>query len=329
MPKKVLGKGLNAILADYGSPAGSAAAPERAEDAHTEAELETPAESKGFETRATETNLDFPLAGTAGRIVMNVPLDQIDPNPRQPRRHFDPDRLSDLADSIQQDGVLQPILLIRQGDRYEIVAGERRFRACQAAGRKTVPAILTDIGEPESLKLALVENLQREDLNPIEEARAFQVMIEEFAWTQEDLGGYLGKDRSTISNTLRLLQLPDEVQDRVARGALSAGHVRALINLEPEDCRELARLIEGRRLSVRQAERLAKQRKAPRLRRESSTPSQDALLRSLREGIEAKMGLPVTLRYRGGRGQISVRFSSDRELERIMQVLGVSLDGMR
>jgi ParB family chromosome partitioning protein len=302
MQKKVLGKGLDAILADerpaVKAEAGLAVALQR------EPEPQDP----------------------TARLVMELPLDRVVANPRQPRRYFDDDKLAELANSIAQEGVIQPILVVRRGQRYEIVAGERRYRASLKAGRASIPAILTEVDERESLKLALVENLQRDDLNPIEEAQAYRVMVDEFAWTQEELGAHLGKDRSTISNTLRLLNLPDEVQAMVARGTLSAGHVRALIKLERSACLELARLVERRSLSVRQVERLAKVRKPeqPRLGGGASDP----LLRSIQAGLEARIGLPVQLSYKGGRGKLLVSFSSDRELERIMQVLGVSLDGM-
>ena len=301
MQKKVLGKGLDAILSDerpvVAPGGGSAAAPQPA-------------------PRPVESPL---------RSVIELPLERIVANPRQPRRHFDDDKLAELADSIAQEGVIQPILVTPRGDRFEIVAGERRYRASHKAGRTSIPAILTDVDERESLKLALIENLQRDDLNPIEEAQAYRVMVDEFAWTQEELGTHLGKDRSTVSNTLRLLQLPEDVQDMVARGSLSAGHVRALIKLDRATCLELARLVERRNLSVRQVERLAKVRKPTPTR---PGPANDPLLRSIRAGLEARIGLPVQLDYRAGRGKLVVSFTSDRELERIMQVLGVSLDGM-
>ncbi len=303
MQKKVLGKGLNAILAD--NPASEPASPS------------APAET---------AESAFPLAAP-GRSVRELPIDRIVANPRQPRRHFDEVKLGELAVSISQEGVIQPILVTKKGDRYEIVAGERRYRASMLAGQRTVPAILTDVDERESLKLALVENLQRDDLNPIEEAEAYRVLVNEFAWTQEELGEYLGKDRSTVSNTLRLLQLPEEVQGRVATGALSAGHVRALIKLEREACIDLARTVERKGLSVRQTERLAKGKKRPVGGRPSADTQNDPLLRSIQAGLEARIGLPVQLSYKQGRGKLLVSFGSDGELERIMQVFGVSLDG--
>ncbi len=302
MQKKVLGKGLNAILSNEAAPT-------------TDQERPTGVDGHDSSPEAEK------------RLVLELDLDQVDVNPRQPRRHFDDVKLTELANSIAQEGVIQPILVTKRGERYEIVAGERRFRASQLAGNHTVPAILTDADERESLKLALVENLQRDDLNPIEEAQAYEVLLREFAWTQEELGEHLGKDRSTISNTMRLLQLPDFVQGRVASGAISAGHVRALIKLDHEDCIELVKQVERKGLSVRQTERLAKTRKRSRSQREGGADTRDPLLLSIQAGLEARIGLPVQLNYNKGRGKLLVSFGSDGELERIMQVFGVSLDG--
>jgi ParB family transcriptional regulator, chromosome partitioning protein len=304
MQKKVLGKGLNAILSNEAAP------------------------SVIRDIQPVSHNIDEAAEPAAvGRRVLDLPLDSIDVNPRQPRSHFDDVKLAELANSIGQEGVIQPILVTRRGERYEIVAGERRYRASQLAGNSTVPAILTDVDARESLKLALIENLQRDDLNPIEEAQAYEVLLQEFAWTQEELGEHLGKDRSTISNTLRLLQLPDSVQERVASGAISAGHVRALIKLDQETCVEVARLVERKGLSVRQTERLAKTRKRSRDARGGGADTRDPLLLSIQAGLEARIGLPVQLNYNKGRGKLLVSFGSDGELERIMQVFGVSLDG--
>ncbi len=302
MQKKVLGKGLNAILSNETAPTAD------------------------HEHRSDAGDHDSGLEAE-GRRVLELDLDQVDVNPRQPRRYFDDVKLAELANSIAQEGVIQPILVTKRGERYEIVAGERRFRASQLAGNQSVPAILTDADERESLKLALVENLQRDDLNPIEEAQAYEVLLREFAWTQEELGEHLGKDRSTISNTMRLLQLPELVQARVASGAISAGHVRALIKLDHEDCIELAKQVERKGLSVRQTERLAKTRKRSRSQREGGADARDPLLLSIQAGLEARIGLPVQLNYNKGRGKLLVSFGSDGELERIMQVFGVSLDG--
>ena len=300
MPKKALGRGLSAILSDLPE---SAAAP-----APARKPLPDSAEK------------------ASGRSVLEVPLGLIDPNPRQPRRLFDPEKLEELARSVANEGVLMPILLTRRGERFEIVAGERRFRACLKAGLETVPALVGEADSRESLKLALVENLQRDDLNPVEEARAYQVMINEFGWTHEELGEHLGKQRSTVSNTLRLLQLPEEVQSLVASGEVSAGHVRALIRLDRGDCLRVARDVALKQLSVRQTERLANRLKAGAPGKRSQSLPGDPVLLAIRERLEGRLGLPVELHYRKGKGRVEIRFTSDRELERVMEALSVSLD---
>ncbi|MDP6417915.1 MAG: ParB/RepB/Spo0J family partition protein [Candidatus Krumholzibacteria bacterium] len=298
MQKRALGKGLESILSD---PA--IATEERGEKKDSAGDR---------------------AIGIPSRRIMEIDLDRIDVNPHQPRRHFSEDKLAELTRSVQQDGVLSPILLCPRGNRYEIVAGERRFRASCAAGLKSIPALLTEVEGRESLKLALVENLQRDDLNPIEEARAFRVMIYEFGWTQEEVGEHLGKDRSTVSNTLRLLQLPDEVQEMVALGEIHAGHVRPLLKLEPQDSLRLAKTVKEKQLSVRQTERMAKQWKDPS--GGPQKPEEEPVIRAIRERLEARIGLPVQLPYKKGRGRVQIRFQSDRELERIMEALKVSLD---
>jgi ParB family chromosome partitioning protein len=338
MQKKALGRGLNAILTEptpqTASEAEIASPPETGKGPDTIASSNgakaapamAVAEGSNSPAMAAAEESSFPLSIRAGRPVLELPLDRIRPNPRQPRRRFDPDKLTELALSVAQEGVLQPILLTRKGDHFEIIAGERRFRACVQAGRKTIPAILSESNEREGLKLALVENLLREDLNPIEEAHGFRVMVSEFEWTQDELADYLGRDRSTISNTLRLLQLPEVVQEMVARGSLSAGHVRALINLDETSCLDLAGHIERGRLSVRQAERLAKGRKSRPAPKRGGGQKLDPILSSLREKMESRFGLPVKLNYQEGSGRLEVHFHSDGELERIMQVLMISMD---
>ena len=328
MQKQVLGRGLNAIFSEPAlAKAGQAAKEGAQSDPPARESLGSAATANAPALEVTPDTPGFPLGIRAGRPVLEIPLERIRPNSRQPRRHFDPEKLAELALSIAQEGVLQPILVTKRGEYYEIVAGERRFRASLEGGRKTIPAILTESNEREGLKLALVENLLREDLNPIEEAHAFRVMVAEFNWTQDEIAEYLGRDRSTISNTLRLLQLPGEVQEMVARGSLSAGHVRALIKLDEASCLELAGHIERRRLSVRQAERLAKARKQGSSRREQEGGTPDPVVARIQEKMQRHFGVPVKLHYRGGRGRLEVHYHSDGELERIMQVLQISLDG--
>ena len=187
-----------------------------------------------------------------------LPLSQIRTNENQPRKSFDQDKLNELADSIRQNGVLQPILVRKVGDQYEIVAGERRYQAAVLAELKEIPVVIREISDKEVFQLALIENLQRADLNPIEEAQGYSKLIRDNGLTQEQLGKILSKSRSSIANTLRLLDLPDEVQDMMAEGRLSAGHARAILAVADEEARvRLARKVLEERLSVRQTESLA------------------------------------------------------------------------
>ena len=164
--------------------------------------------------------------------VGSVDIDRIEPNPHQPREDFDEQKLAELIASIKTDGILQPILLRRAGDKYQIIAGERRWRAARKAGLSSIPAIVRDAADPEMLKIALIENLQRQDLNPIEEATAYRDLMEHHSLTQESLADYIGKNRSTIANILRLLGLPKKIQAHVSRGTISPGHARALLALD-------------------------------------------------------------------------------------------------
>lgn len=188
-----------------------------------------------------------------------VPLSAIQPNPLQPRQVFPDDSIEELADSIRQKGILQPLLVRRVNGGFQLIAGERRFRAAQRVGLQEVPVTVREADDGELLEMALIENIQRENLNPLEEARAYRRLGDEFRLTQEEIARRVGKDRSTVANTLRLLQLPEEVQREIERGVLSAGHARALVSVgsEAEKLR-LARAVVARRLTVRQTERLAK-----------------------------------------------------------------------
>lgn len=209
-----------------------------------------------------------PPAGPAGAAVgglVEIPLDEIRPNPDQPRRSIDPDALATLAASVRSSGLVQPIVVRRTGDGYEIIAGERRWRAAREAGLVAIPALVRDADERERLELALVENVVREELNPIEVARALAILVEDFGQTQASLGERLGRSRPAVSNLMRLLELPDEVQDHVVTGRLSEGHARAVLQAEGAAARtRLARRVVEQGLSVRQAEALSRAEGAAR-----------------------------------------------------------------
>lgn len=244
-------------------------------------------------------------------------LEEIEPNPLQPREDFDEERLDELVSSIKANGVLQPIIVRRSGSTYQIIAGERRWRAAQKADLMNIPAIVREATDQDMLKLALIENLQRQDLNPIEEAHAYNALIEEHGLIQETLAHHVGKDRSTIANTIRLLALPTDVQAHVSRGTISMGHARALLSLpdaveQVSFCQRIVK--EG--LSVRQVERLVKSH-TPR-RKARRTASVDPDVRRLEEDLQRALGTKVRIRTTGKRGKIEIEFYSPDDFESLL-----------
>jgi ParB family chromosome partitioning protein len=249
-----------------------------------------------------------------------VPVGALEPNPFQPRTRMEPARLEELAASIRESGVVQPILArpIASG-RYQIIAGERRWRAAQAAGLGTVPITLREVPDEKLLELALVENIQREELTPLEEAQAFHRLQEELHLTQEEVARRVGRERSTIANTLRLLRLPAKVRELLAEGRVDAGHARALLALErAEQQVELAGEIARRGLSVREVERRVAQMRAPGRR---AGARKDANTRAAEERLRAVLGTRVEIQRRGKGGVMRVAFSSEAELSRLFEVL--------
>ena len=249
-----------------------------------------------------------------------VPTSAVDPNPFQPRAAMDPARLAELAASIQESGIVQPILVRRRGERYQIIAGERRLRAAVLAGLATVPVTVRDVADEQLLELALVENIQREELNPVEEAQAFHRLQEEFRLTQEDIARRVGRDRTTVANTLRLLRLPRELREMVGAGRLDAGHARALLALDrTEDQVALGRETSRKGLSVREVERRVALLRAPRGGR--SGPRKDANTRAAEERLRSALGARVEIARRGRGGQIRVLFAGEAELNRLFELL--------
>ena len=232
-----------------------------------------------------------------------VPLNAIQPNRLQPRQVFAEATIDELAESIRQKGILQPLLVRRVDGGYELIAGERRLRAAQRLGMEQVPVTIRDCADGEMLELALIENIQREDLNPLEEARGYRRLSDEFALTQDEIAKRVGKDRSTVANTVRLLQLPQEVQREIERGALSAGHARALINAGSEAAKiKLAREVVARQLTVRETEKLAKRQ---------ARPMADVELRAAEHRLTEALGTRVRLHTRrGGAGKIEIEYYS-------------------
>ncbi len=260
-----------------------------------------------------------------GDELLEVDIDLIEPNPDQPRLSFDEKGIEELAQSIRMNGLVQPILLRRaSAGRYQIVAGERRWRAAQRAGLHKVNAVIREIPDSKLLELALIENIQRQELNPIEEAQAYQKLIRDLGLTQDEVAHRVGKDRSSIANTLRLLKLPAAIQKMVENGELTMGHARALLSLESADDQlKLAREIVGRNLTVRETEQAVRNTGATGRRiRESSTPGgNDANIRAAELKLKRYLGTQVKIQLGQNGGRIEVGFGSMSELDRIYSII--------
>ncbi len=256
-----------------------------------------------------------------GAVTM-VPIHLIRPNPFQPRQNFRDDELEVLALSIRAHGVLQPIVVRPKGEGYELVAGERRWRAAQRAGLTEIPTIIRPCTDEETLALALIENLQREDLNPLEEAHAYALLMERFGFTQEEIAQRVGKSRAAVANTLRLLQLPEPIQRALREGTITEGHARALLGA-PDDgaMMEAFQLVLKHHLSVRQTEALIRRLAQPQRRRHFEDPHWKALQRLLEERLQ----VPVRLRKGRKGGVLEIRFFSDDELTALVQRLAGDL----
>lgn len=259
-------------------------------------------------------------AGRTASGLIQIPIEQIDRNPNQPRRRFEPGALDELAQSIRRHGILQPIVVRALGDRYQIVAGERRWRAAQLAQLHVIPAVVKSYSDDDVLQVGLLENIQRQDLNAIEEGQAYSQLIERFGHTQEQLAQALGKSRSHIANTMRLLSLPETVQALVRDGELSAGHARALHSAP--DAQALSARIVAEGLSVRQVEQLVRE-KADRKPRKPRTGNKDADTLALEADVAASLGLPVQIAHAAdlGGGTVTVRYRSLDDLDLICTAL--------
>ncbi len=250
-----------------------------------------------------------------------VPIENITRNPRNPRRHFDESELQDLASSIRQHGIVQPIVTRTLPDgQFEIIAGERRWRASQLAGLVEVPVIVRNVDDRTALEIAIVENVQRSDLNPLEEALGYEQLIAEHGYTQNDLGDIIGKSRSHVANSLRLLKLPSPVRDMLSSGTLSAGHARALI--PTSDPTALAKAVVAKGMSVRDAERLAQNDIRSQLEPQTATkPEKDSDTVALERTLTDSLGLEVKINHRGGPGQIRISYKTLEQLEEICRLL--------
>ena len=256
-----------------------------------------------------------------GDSLKNLPVDLIVPGSYQPRSVFDADRLQELAESIRHQGVIQPVVVREKTDgQHELIAGERRWRAAQLAGVKEIPAIIRKVPDEIAIAMALVENIQREDLNPIEEATALKRLVEEFQMTHSEAGQAVGRSRSAVSNLLRLLELSEEVRELVDARHLEMGHARALLTLEPSLQAKAAREVVSKRLSVRETERLVRRYKHPK----PPPPPADPNLEQLQNRVSEKLCARVKLTHNSnGKGRITIAYNSNDELEGILEHMGI------
>jgi len=251
-----------------------------------------------------------------------VKITKVEPNRNQPRKKFDEDALAELSDSIKIHGVLFPILVVNRGDYYEIVAGERRWRAAKMAGLKEVPVIIRDYTEKEIAEISLIENIQRTDLNPIEEAMAYKSLIDEYNLKQDELAERVSKSRTAITNSMRLLKLASNVQDMIVDDLISAGHARALLSIEnPEEQYELAQRVMDEKLSVRDIEKIVKAKNKPKIEKKKNE-KQEALYHDIEEKLKASIGTKVTITPKGdSMGKIEIDFYNQDDLQKIMDLL--------
>ena len=250
-------------------------------------------------------------------------IEKIYPSKSQPRKVFDEDALGELAASIKEKGIIEPLVVRKKGERYELIAGERRLRASRMVGLKEVPVVVMEAGDEEALELSLIENIQREELNPIEEAEAYRVLTG-FGLSQEEVAKRVGKDRATVANYLRLLKLPDEVKEELSAGRLTMGHARALLSLEERPLqREVARKVIAKGLSVRETERLVKRLSEEKRGRSTRVAAEkkDIHTKGLEEELRGLFGTKVSLKEQGGKGKIEIEFYSPEERERIIGLL--------
>ncbi|HHW01362.1 MAG TPA: ParB/RepB/Spo0J family partition protein [Thermoanaerobacterales bacterium] len=253
--------------------------------------------------------------------IQEVQVKDIHANQNQPRKNFDEQKLNELADSIKEHGILQPVILRKKAGTYELVAGERRWRAAQKAGIEKIPAIIKDLSDSDVMEIALIENLQREDLNPLEEAAAYKKLIEEFGMTQEELSKRVGKSRSQIANTVRLLNLDDEIKELISEEKLTAGHARALLAIEDKKERlRLARKISEDNMSVRQIEETVKIKTQEKRKSKKNEDVNPAFV-EISERLQRSLGTKVKIKGSEKRGKIEIEFYSEDELERILETI--------
>ena len=301
MAKKGLGKGLGAIFG---------------EDIVKESNEELTKVKRSLPAEEEETK---------GSLMVKISL--IEPNRDQPRKDFNEEELQELAESIKNYGVLQPLLVQKKGTSYELIAGERRWRAAKLAGLKEVPVVLREYSKQQAMEIALIENVQRADLNPIEEAQAYQQLVKEFHLTQEEIAARVSKNRATITNAMRLLKLDEEIQNLLIKGAISSGHARAILSLEDKQLqKKAAKEVLDKRLSVRETEKLVKRLARASVEKNERTEKKDDALalifQDLEERMKTIMGTKVSIHNKDrNKGRIEIEYYSEAELERIVEMI--------
>ena len=273
--------------------------------------------------RGLNALLGDPELSAQGDGAVSLPISQVEPGLNQPRKRFDQEALDDLTDSIRVHGIIQPLTVRRLASGYyQIIAGERRWRAAKAAGLTEVPVVIIEADDRKVMELGLIENLQREDLNPAEEARGYQVLMEEYGLTQEQVAQQMGKSRPAITNTLRLLALPNDLMAMVESGALSAGHARPILGAPTATLqREAARQVVERQLSVRQTEALVRALQKPQREPRKSDPDLGLYLGELEKDLTGRLGRKVTISHRGKKGKIELEYYGDQDLEALLSLL--------
>jgi ParB family chromosome partitioning protein len=302
-PRNALGRGLGALL--------------------------PPSQKSAVEPQSRPQSESGPEPGASSEFP-RIAVDQVDPNPDQPRRLFDAARLDELAKSIARSGLLQPVVVRRAGDRYELIVGERRWRASQLAGLTTIPAVIADVSPSDRLELAIVENVQRHDLNPVELATAYRALAERGA-TQDEIGRRVGKDRSSVANHLRLLELSIDIQEDLEAGRISMGHAKALLQADPASRGDLRTRVISERLSVRETELLSREAaspgksassaRKPRASRSEATASSDPHLRGLADLLERHFQSRVRLLGNATSGRLEIEYASSEDLDRITRLI--------
>lgn len=277
---------------------------------------------KGLDSMIPEKKTKAELKEVADKSFIEVKISEIDPNIGQPRKSFNEDELLELAESIKIHGVIQPVILTKRGKRYELIAGERRWRAAKLVGLAKIPALVREYTDKEIMEVSLIENIQRQDLNPVEEAEAFKNLIDEYKMKQDDLAERVSKSRSAITNALRLLKLDEKVKAMLAEGLITTGHARALLAVEDKDKQQqLATKIFDEKLSVRETEKLVKALSEGKENKKEEKTSEKLVYRKLEDSLKSILGSKVSIKSKqGGKGKIEIDYYSMEELDRITEL---------